>query len=60
VTQNLGTPLGVEEAVDTAVHGVPLGIDLGRHADGRFFALMAGAGLDAEGMRGGRLQPTQI
>jgi diacylglycerol kinase family enzyme len=51
VAQNLGIPLGVEEAVDTAVHVVPLGIDLGRLADGRYFALVAGAGWDAEVMR---------
>lgn len=47
---NLGIPRDVEGAVEVAVHGVPAPMDLGRLGDGRYFALMAGAGWDAEVM----------
>ncbi|MDQ3387907.1 MAG: diacylglycerol kinase family lipid kinase [Gemmatimonadota bacterium] len=47
---NLGIPRDVEGAVEVAVRGSPLPIDLGRLDDGRYFALMAGAGWDAEVM----------
>ncbi|MBV9774462.1 MAG: diacylglycerol kinase family lipid kinase [Gemmatimonadetes bacterium] len=50
VACNLGIPRDVEGAVETAVHGVPRPMDLGQLADGRYFALMAGAGWDAEVM----------
>lgn len=50
VACNLGIPRDLEGAVETAVSGVPLPVDLGRLADGRYFALMAGAGWDAEVM----------
>jgi YegS/Rv2252/BmrU family lipid kinase len=50
VACNLGIPRDVEGAVEVAVNGVPAPMDLGRLADGRYFALMAGAGWDAEVM----------
>ena len=50
VACNLGIPRGLEGAVETAVNGVPSPMDLGQLADGRYFALMAGAGWDAEVM----------
>lgn len=50
VACNLGIPRDVEGAVEVAVHGVPAPMDLGRMDDGRYFALMAGAGWDAEVM----------
>ena len=50
VACNLGIPRDVEGAVEVAVHGVPAPMDLGQLADGRYFALMAGAGWDAEVM----------
>jgi diacylglycerol kinase (ATP) len=50
VAQNLGIPLRFEEAVDAAVHGTEVTIDLGRIGD-RAFALVAGAGFDAAVMR---------
>lgn len=46
VAKNLGIPLDLEEAVDTAVTGCETAIDLGR-VNGRAFALLAGAGYDA-------------
>lgn len=46
VAQNLGIPTGVEAAVEVAVHGRVIPIDLGR-AGTRAFALVAGAGFDA-------------
>jgi hypothetical protein len=52
VAQNLGIPLGVEEAVDTAVHGVPLGIDLGRLADGRYYRPCGGCRMGRGGDAG--------
>ncbi len=50
VACNLGIPRDVEGAVEVAVHGVAAPMDLGQLADGRYFALMAGAGWDAEVM----------
>jgi YegS/Rv2252/BmrU family lipid kinase len=47
---NLGIPAAVEAAVEVAVHGVPTPIDIGQLSTGRYFALMAGAGWDAEVM----------
>lgn len=47
VAVNLGIPRDIEDAVDVAVNGVPARVDLGRLADGRHFALAAGAGWDA-------------
>jgi diacylglycerol kinase (ATP) len=49
VALNLGIPRAFEAAVETAVNGVPTPIDLGE-VDGRAFALVAGAGFDAEVM----------
>lgn len=50
VAQNLGIPLKLEDAVEVAVHGRDVAIDLGQ-IDGRAFALVAGAGFDAAVMR---------
>jgi YegS/Rv2252/BmrU family lipid kinase len=47
VAFNLGLPRPVEQAVHVAVNGVAQPMDLGRLADGRYFALAAGAGWDA-------------
>lgn len=46
VAQNLGIPTEIEAAVDAAVNGQPIPMDLGR-ANGRAFTLVAGAGFDA-------------
>lgn len=46
VAQNLGIPRGFEAAVETAVNGKAVAIDLG-DINGRAFALVAGAGFDA-------------
>lgn len=46
---NFGIPLGLEQSVEVAVRGEVEAIDLGR-IDGEYFALIAGAGLDAEVM----------
>lgn len=43
----LGIPLRVEQAVPALLHGVRRRIDLGVLADGRHFAVAAGAGIDA-------------
>lgn len=50
MAQNLGIPLDQEGAVEVAVHGTSMPIDLGQLGDGRYFALMAGAGWDADVM----------
>ncbi|HEU0302527.1 MAG TPA: diacylglycerol kinase family protein [Longimicrobium sp.] len=50
VASNLGIPTDIEAAVEVAVNGVPAPIDLGQLEDGRYFALAAGAGWDAEVM----------
>ncbi|HET7275587.1 MAG TPA: diacylglycerol kinase family protein [Longimicrobiaceae bacterium] len=44
---NLGIPSDLERAVEIAVSGDIIPLDLGQLADGRYFALMAGAGWDA-------------
>jgi diacylglycerol kinase (ATP) len=48
VAGNLHLPMDVERAVEVAVHGTPIPMDIGQLADGRHFALIAGAGWDAE------------
>ena len=45
---NLGVPSELERAVAVVVHGTPGAVDVGQLADGRYFALMAGAGWDAQ------------
>jgi diacylglycerol kinase (ATP) len=50
VAGNLHIPPDVERAVEIAVHGVPAPMDIGQLGDGRYFALIAGAGWDAEVM----------
>lgn len=45
---NLGIPADVERAVEVAVEGVAVPIDIGQLSTGRYFALMAGVGWDAE------------
>jgi diacylglycerol kinase (ATP) len=50
VAQNLGIPLGLEEAASVAIAGRARAIDLGRVED-RAFALVAGAGFDAAVMK---------
>lgn len=50
VALNLGIPRTFEAAVETAVNGKPIAIDLGS-VDGRAFALVAGAGFDAAVMK---------
>ena len=47
---NLSIPPDVERAVEVAVNGRPRPIDIGQLGNGRYFALMAGAGWDAEVM----------
>ncbi|HEU0014644.1 MAG TPA: diacylglycerol kinase family protein [Longimicrobium sp.] len=47
VACNLGIPRALEAAVEVAVRGTPVPIDLGQMDDGRYFALAAGAGWDA-------------
>jgi diacylglycerol kinase (ATP) len=48
LASNLGIPGDVERAVEVVVRGTPQPMDLGRLGDGRYFALMASAGMDAE------------
>ncbi|CAN5259973.1 hypothetical protein BH20GEM2_BH20GEM2_13660 [soil metagenome] len=50
VAGNLHIPPDIERAVDVVVNGVPTPIDIGQLGNGRFFALIAGAGWDAEVM----------
>lgn len=47
---NLSIPSDIERAVELAVNGTPVPMDIGQLAGGRYFALMAGAGWDAEVM----------
>ncbi len=49
---NLGIPTDIERAVDTIVNGATIPVDLGQLEGGRFFALMTGAGWDAEMIAG--------
>jgi diacylglycerol kinase (ATP) len=51
VASNLGIPGDVERAVETIVHGRAIPMDVGQLENGRYFALIAGAGWDAEVMR---------
>lgn len=51
VASNLSVPFDVEGAVDLIVNGAPMPMDIGQMEDGRYFALIAGAGWDAEVMR---------
>jgi YegS/Rv2252/BmrU family lipid kinase len=46
LARNLGIPLGLDESLATAVHGMDRRIDLGRLGD-QPFAVMAGMGFDA-------------
>lgn len=48
---NFGVPVSLEDAIKVAVDGVPEQIDLGKIGD-EYFALMSGAGLDADVMAG--------
>jgi diacylglycerol kinase (ATP) len=50
VAQNLGIPLSLQKAIDIAINGVAVSIDLG-HTGERAFTLVAGAGFDAAVMR---------
>ncbi len=52
VAANLGLPTSVDRCVEVIVNGTPSPMDLGQLEDGRYFALIAGAGWDAEVMRG--------
>lgn len=47
---NLGIPADVERAVEVAAHGTASPLDIGQLSGGRYFALMVGAGWDAEVM----------
>ncbi len=51
VASNLNLPFEVEGAVDVIVNGSPVPMDIGQMDDGRYFALIAGAGWDGEVMR---------
>jgi diacylglycerol kinase (ATP) len=51
VASNLGIPHGIDDAVEILVHGTVVPMDVGQLGDGRYFALIAGAGWDAEVMR---------
>ncbi|HEX8246149.1 MAG TPA: diacylglycerol kinase family protein [Longimicrobium sp.] len=48
VAFNLGIPRAVEHAVDVVVNGGAVEMDLGQLAEGRYFAVAAGTGVDAE------------
>lgn len=48
LARHLGIPLSVSRAVAALVRARCVTLDLGRLADGRYFALTAGIGLDAE------------
>ncbi len=50
VAGNLHIPPDVERAVEVVTSGVPVPLDIGQLGDGRYFALIAGAGWDAEVM----------
>lgn len=50
VAANLGIPTGIDRSVEVVVNGTAVPMDLGQLADGRYFALIAGAGWDAEVM----------
>ncbi len=48
LARHLGIPLNVERAVAALATGTPRTMDLARLADGRYFAIAAGLGLDAD------------
>jgi diacylglycerol kinase (ATP) len=48
VAFNLGIPRSVEHAVDVVVNGRAEPMDLGQVAEGRYFAVAAGTGVDAQ------------
>jgi diacylglycerol kinase (ATP) len=48
VASNLGLPGDIERAVEVIVAGTAVPMDVGQLDDGRYFALIAGAGWDAE------------
>jgi diacylglycerol kinase (ATP) len=48
VAGNLRLPMDVERAVEVVVSGTAVPMDVGQLGDGRYFALIAGAGWDAE------------
>jgi YegS/Rv2252/BmrU family lipid kinase len=50
IAANLGISSRVDRAVEIIVTSEPAAIDIGQLGDGRYFALMAGAGWDAEVM----------
>lgn len=50
VASNLGIPSGIDRSVGVILNGTAVPMDLGQLADGRYFALIAGAGWDAEVM----------
>lgn len=52
VATSLGLPHAVDKSVDVIVNGKPSPMDVGQLEGGRYFALIAGAGWDAEVMRG--------
>jgi diacylglycerol kinase (ATP) len=51
VASNLSIPGDIERAVDVVVTGKPIPMDVGQLDNGRYFALIAGAGWDAEVMQ---------
>lgn len=51
VAANLGLPPSIEKSVEVIVNGRSSPMDVGQLDDGRHFALIAGAGWDAEVMR---------
>lgn len=48
VASNLGLPRGVDACVEVVAAGATSPMDVGQLGDGRYFALVAGAGWDAE------------
>ncbi len=50
VAGNLHIPPDVERAVEVVASGTPIALDIGQLGNGRYFALIAGAGWDAEVM----------
>jgi YegS/Rv2252/BmrU family lipid kinase len=52
LARHLGIPLSVPRAVTALAHTRSVTLDLGRLADGRYFSLTAGIGLDAEMIAG--------
>jgi diacylglycerol kinase (ATP) len=48
VAFNLGIPRSIEHAVEVVVNGDAVAMDVGQLAEGRYFAVAAGTGVDAE------------